>query len=266
MLRRALLAFGLPVRLAAGFAVLLAIATPAPAAEITVMTSGGFNAPYQALAPAFERATGHRLLTVQGASMGAAPDAIPNRLGRGEAADVVILAAEALDALAAAGHVRPGSRTDLVESRIGASVRAGAPRWDISTEAGLRRALEEAPSIAYSASASGEYLSRELFARLGMAGLMATKARRIFSERVGSVVARGEAALGFQQVSELLPIAGLDFLGPIADSLQRVTTFSAGIAARSAQPEAAAALVAFLAGPEAHATIRAAGLDPISRR
>ncbi|MFL1462639.1 substrate-binding domain-containing protein [Roseococcus sp. DSY-14] len=253
MLRRALLLLALLLPAAAG------------AAELVVMTSGGFNAPYQALAPAFERATGHRLVTVQGASMGAAPDAIPNRLGRGEAADVVILAREALDALAAAGHVRPGSRTDLVESRIGAAVRAGAPRWDIATEEGLRRALEEAPSVAYSASASGEYLSRELFARLGLAELMASKARRIYSERVGSVVARGEAALGFQQVSELLPIAGLDFLGPIPEPLQRVTTFSAGIAARSTEPEAAAALLAFLAGPEAHAAIRAAGLDPIDR-
>jgi len=255
MLRRALFALLLAPSLAAATA----------AAEVTVMTSGGFNTPYQALTPAFERATGHRLVTVQGASMGAAADAIPNRLARGERADVVILAREALDALAAAGHVRPGSRTDLVESRIGASVRAGAPRWDISTEAGLRQALTEAPSIAYSASASGEYLSRELFARLGMAELMAQKARRIYSERVGSVVARGEAALGFQQVSELLPIAGLDFLGPIPEALQRVTTFSAGIATGSTAPEAAAALIAFLAGPEAHAAIRAAGLDPARR-
>ena len=240
-------------------------ALPAAAAEITVMTSGGFNAPYQALIPVFERATGHRLVTVQGASMGAAPDAIPNRLNRGEVADVVILAAEALDALTQAGHVRPGSRVDLMESRIGASVRAGAPRWDISTEAGLRQALIEAPSIAYSASASGEYLSRELFARLGLAELMANKGRRIYSERVGSVVARGEAALGFQQVSELLPIAGLDFLGPIPEGLQRVTIFSVGLATRSTEPEAAAALIAFLAGPEAEAAVRAAGLDPVRR-
>jgi molybdate transport system substrate-binding protein len=206
----------------------------ARAADVVVMTSGGFNAPFQALAPAFERATGHRLVTVQGASMGAAPDAIPNRLARGEAADVVILAAEALDALAAQGRVVPGTRVDLVESRIGASVRADGPRWDISTVDGLVRALREAPTIAFSASASGTYLSGELFERLGLAAEVMPKARRIFSERVGDVVRRGDAALGFQQVSELLPIAGLAFLGPIPEALQRVTTFSAGIATTGA--------------------------------
>ncbi|WP_207538001.1 substrate-binding domain-containing protein [Sabulicella rubraurantiaca] len=250
------------------FVLLAALVLAAPAlraAEITVMTSGGFNAAYEALAPVFERETGHRLVTLRGASMGAAPDAIPNRLARGEAADVLILAAEALDALAQRGFVRPGSRTDLVVSRIGASVRAGGPRWDISTEEGLRRALLEAPSIAYSASASGEYLSRELFARLGLAELVMPKARRIYSERVGSVVARGEAALGFQQISELLPIAGLDFLGPLPESLQRVTVFSAGIAANAREEEAARALIEFLAGPRAYEAARALGLDPIAR-
>lgn len=234
------------------------------AADVVVMTSGGFNAPYQALGPEFERATGHRLITVQGASMGAAPDAIPNRLARGEPADVVILAAEALDALAAQGRVAAGSRVDLVQSRIGAAVREGGPRWDISTTDGLVRALREAPSIAYSASASGTYLSGELFARLGLAAEVMPKARRIFSERVGDVVARGDAVLGFQQVSELLPIAGLTYLGPIPEELQRVTIFAAGLAASAREPEAARALIAFLAAPGAHAAIRAAGLDPIA--
>ena len=246
-------------------AALLLLPGLARAADVVVMTSGGFNAPYQALAPAFERATGHRLVTVQGASMGAAPDAIPNRLARGEPADVVILAGEALDALAAQGRVAPGTRVDLVQSRIGASVRAGGPRWDISTVDGLRTALREAPSIAYSASASGTYLSGELFARLGMAYEVLPKARRNFSERVGDVVARGEAVLGFQQVSELLPIAGLTFLGPIPEELQRVTTFSAGVASAAREGEAARALIRFLAAPEAHATIRAAGLDPVAQ-
>lgn len=246
-------------------ALLLLAPLAARAAEVVVMTSGGFNAPYQALAPEFERQTGHRLVTVQGASMGAAPDAIPNRLARGEAADVVILAAEALDALAAQGRIAPGSRVDLVQSRIGASVREGAPRWDISTVEGLRRALREAPSIAYSASASGVYLSGELFERLGVAAEVMPKSRRIFSERVGDVVARGEAALGFQQVSELLPIRGLTYLGPLPEEVQRVTTFSAGVASAAREAEAARALIAFLAAPAAHAAIRAAGLDPAPR-
>jgi molybdate transport system substrate-binding protein len=237
----------------------------AAASEIRVLTSGGFNAAYGILGPAFEQATGHRLITARGASMGNAPDAIPQRLGRGEPADVVILAAEGLDGLVAAGHVVPGSRVDLAESLIGMAVKSGAPRPDISTEESFRRTLLEARSIAYSASASGVYLSTQLFQRMGIAEQVMPKARRILSERVGTIVARGEAEIGFQQVSELLPIEGIDYIGAIPRSLQQITTFSAGIVAKSTQPEAARALIAYLAAPAAREVIQRTGMDPLPR-
>ena len=252
ILRRALLA-----------ALLLATPIVAQAAEIRVMISGAFFEPFRQVAPQFERATGHRIVIIQGASMGNAPDAIPVRLARDEMADVMILAAPALDALITAGHAAPGSRTDLVRSLIGMSVRAGARRWDISTEEGFVRALREAGSIAYSASASGTHFAQTLLPRLGLEAEIGPKARRILSERVGTVVARGDAELGLQQVSELLPIAGLDFIGVLPPSVQQATIFSAGIGARAEQATAGRALVAFLAGPEVVDAIRGAGLEPI---
>jgi molybdate transport system substrate-binding protein len=250
--------------LALGLAGLLALAGAAGAAEVRVMTSGGFTAAYRVLGPEFERATGHTLSTALGASMGNAPDAIPQRLGRGEPADVVILAAEGLEALVRAGHVVPGSRIDLAESLIGMAVRAGAPRPDIGTVEAFKKTLLEARSIAYSASASGVYISTQLYQRLGLADQLMPKSRRILSERVGSVVARGEAEIGFQQVSELLPIPGIDYVGLIPRELQQVTVFSAGLAARAEQPEAARALIRFLSAPTARDTISRTGLEPMT--
>ena len=159
--------------------------------EIRVMTSGGFAAPYNELIPEYERATQNKIVTAYGASMGNAPDSIPMRLQRGEPADVVILAATALDELIKQGKVVAGSRVDLVRSSIGMAVRAGAPKPDISSVEALKRTLLQAQSIAYSASASGVYLSTELFPRLGIADQIMGKGRRIESERVGTVVARG---------------------------------------------------------------------------
>ena len=130
------------------------LALPASADDIIVMTSGAFTAPFQDAAPWFEKRTGHDVVAVFGASTGGAPDSLPARLARGERADVVIASAQAIDALIAAGEVEPGSRRDLVLSRIGVAVRAGAPRPDISSVDALVRTLREARSIAYSASVS----------------------------------------------------------------------------------------------------------------
>jgi ABC-type molybdate transport system substrate-binding protein len=242
--------------------VLCAVA-PVTADELVVMTSGAFTAPYLDAAPLFERATGHEVTDVFGASTGGAPDSIPTRLARGEPADVIIVSAQALDALVAAGHVQAGSRVDLVLSRIGLAVRAGAPKPDISTVEALVRTLRAAQSIAYSASVSGTYLATELFPRLGLAEEIAAKGRRIESERVGAVVARGDAEIGFQQISELLPIDGLDYVGPLPDEVQRVSTFSAGIATRSRNPAAARELVAFLASAEMAPLVEKYGLDQV---
>ena len=231
--------------------------------EIRVMISGAFVAAYLELTPQFERATRHTIVTAYGSSMGSAPNAIPSRLQRGEPVDVVILAGPALDELIEQGHAVAGSRVNLVRASIGMAVRAGAPRPDISSPDALTRTLINAKSIAYSASASGAYVSTELFQRLGIADQIAGKSRKVEGERVGDVVARGDAEIGFQQISELLPVPGIDYVGPLPPELQRVTVFSAGIAARAREPDAARALISFLASPAAAATIARSGLDAV---
>ncbi len=243
----------------------LLLAGGAVAAEIRVMMSGAFTEAYRLVTPAWERASGHRLVTIPGASMGNAPDAIPVRLRRGEQADVLILAASGFEALAQERLAQAGSRVDLVRSSIALAVRAGQPKPDISTVEALRRTLLAAESIAYSASASGVYVSTELYQRLGIAEEVGPKSRRILSERVGSVVARGEAELGFQQMSELIPIPGIDIIGPLPEEVQRVTVFSAGLATGARQPEAARELISFLSSPAVHEAIRRTGLEPAAR-
>jgi len=245
--------------LASGFLILAGVAA---AADVRVMTSGGFTAAYNELTPRYELATQDKVLTAYGASMGNAPDSIPSRLERGEPADIVILAAPALEELIKQGKVVPGSRVDLVRSTIGMAVRAGAPKPDISTVDALKRTLLDAKSIAYSASASGTYLSTELFQRLGIADQVLPKSKRIVSERVGSVVARGEAEIGFQQVSEL----GIDYVGPLPAEVQKVTVFSAGIVVGAKEPEAAKALIRYFTSPEAAPVISKTGLEPITSK
>jgi ketosteroid isomerase-like protein len=175
---------------------------------------------------------------------------------------VVIVDRAALQELMKRGSVITESRVDLARSAIGMAVKAGAPRRDIGTVEAFRRALLSATSIAYSASVSGDYLSKELFQKLGIADQVLPRSRRIVGERVGAVVARGDAEIGFQQISELLPIAGIDYVGPLPLELQKVTVFSAGIAASSWQPDRARDFIGCLASREAAATVAATGLEP----
>jgi len=256
------------VRVLRGVTLVLACLWLAPATaaadEIRVITSGGFSEPYNKAIPEYERSTEDTVVTAYGASMGGAPDSIPMRLERGEAADVVILAAPALEELVKQGKVVAGSRVDLVRSSIGMAVRAGAPRPDISTVEALTRTLLAAKSIAYSASASGTYLSTELFPRLGIADQVKDKSQRIESERVGTVVARGDAEIGFQQVSELLPIEGIDYVGRLPDEVQSITIFSAGIVTGAQNPDGARSLIDYLSSPALVTLIIESGLEPVA--
>ena len=230
------------------------------------MTSGAFTAPYKELVPMFEKETGHKVLSAYGASMGNAPDAIPVRLDRGEAADIVILAGPALDDLIKKGKVVPGSRVDLVRSTIGFAERAGALKPDISTMNKLRRTLLEAKSIAYSASASGTYFSAEMLQKMGIAEQVLPKSKRTLSERMGTVVARGDAELGLQQASELIPVAGINYIGPLPHEVQQPTFFSAGIVAGAKEPEAARALIKFFTSATAAPIISKSGLEPMTQK
>jgi molybdate transport system substrate-binding protein len=249
--------------LALGIAALLWLVGAAQAAEIRVMISGGLSAAYNALVPEFERASGHKVSTAYGPSMGTTQNAIPVRLERGEPADVLILVGYALGELMKQGKVVPGSRVDLVNSKIGVAVKAGAPKPDISSADALKRALLAAQSVAYSDSASGVYISSEVFGKLGISEEMKDKAKKIPATPVAEIVARGEAEIGFQQISELKPVAGIDIVGPLPDALQKVTVFSAGIASVSKEPEAGKALINFLVSPAARDTIIKSGLEPI---
>lgn len=253
-------AFCLVLALAGSFA----FVSVAIAQEIKVVSSGGFAAAFRVLAPEFERRTGYKLDTAWGPSMGKTADAVPSRLARGEAIDVVIMVGYALTDLVDKGEAIAESRADLASSGIGGAVRAGAPKPDMSTVDALKRSLLAAKSIAYSDSASGVYIQNEMFPRLGIAEAVAGKARMIPAEPVGAVVARGEAEIGFQQISEMLPIPGVDIVGQLPPELQKITVFSAGIASVSKEPDAGKALIKYLASPEASAAIIKSGMEPIA--
>ena len=233
------------------------------AAEIQVITSGAFAEALKQLVPEYEKQSPNKVIISYGSSMGAAPDSIPSRLAKGEQFDILILAAPALEGFIKSGDLQSGTRVDLVASVMGAVVKAGAPKPDISTMNGLKSALLNAKSVAYSASASGVYLSTELFPKMGISEQMNKTARKIYSERVASVVARGDADLGFQQVSELLPIPGVDFIGELPQEAQKTVLFSAGITSNTQNLDASKDLIVFLASTKAVDTIQKAGLKPV---
>ncbi len=241
----------------------------ASAADVHVMISAGFYGVYSELGPAFERATGHHLVTTRGPSMGDSPEAIPARLARGETADVVILDGSAADELGKRGLVRADSKVELARSLIGMVVRPGAAKPDIGSVEAFRSTLLAAKSIAYSDSGSGTYLSTTLFAKLGVAEQVAGKSRKVrgppSGEPVAAVVARGDAEIGFQQVSELIHVPGVTFVGAIPAELQPGFSFVGALTSTVGQPEAANALIRFLASPEAAPAILKAGLAPLPR-
>ena len=254
------------IRIAFGLIVLALGCRPGPAEpeqrSVHVITSGGFAAAYDVLGPRFEQSTHVRLVTEYGASMGGAVDSLPERLARGEPADIVIMSRPALDALVQRGDVVADSRVDLADSRIGMAVRSGALRPDITSPDGFVEVLLAAQSIGYSASVSGTYLSTDLFPRLGIWDRLEPKSVRVVSERVGSAVARGAVEIGFQQISEILPIEGVDYVGPIPQEYQKVSTFSAGLTMRANNPDDARALLAFLSSGSVAGAIAGTGLEP----
>ncbi|KPN91221.1 substrate-binding domain-containing protein [Pseudomonas nunensis] len=249
----------------AALILIASLSAVAQAEEIRVMTSGGFTAAYKILGPEFAASTGNTLDTALGPSMGKAPEAIPNRLARGEQADVVIMVGYALDDLIKQGKVDPASRVELADSRIGLVVREGAAKPDISSVEGLKKTLLGAQSVAYSDSASGVYIEEQLFKKLGIEDQLKPKSKMIPKIPVGSVVATGDYQLGFQQVSELLPVPGVSFVAKIPESVQSVTRFAAGIPVGAQHPAQAKALLAYLASPAVQPQVQATGLDSVSR-
>jgi len=222
--------------------------------NITVMASAAFKEPYLELVPGFERASGHKVANIWVPSV-----QMMSRLKGGEAVDLVILSAASLDELIKAGIV--SERFDLAKSGVGVAVKAGAPKPDISSGEAVKRAVVAARGIAYSTGPSGIYLM-ELFQRMGIAEEIKSKVKQVQGEPAGGVVARGEAEIAFQQVSELLPVPGIDFVGPLPADIQQITVFSAGLHVAAKQPDAARALVKFLTAPAAAPVIRKKGMEP----
>jgi molybdate transport system substrate-binding protein len=208
------------------------------------------------LANAYEARSRHLIVIESVGGVDAA-----RRVQAGEPFDVVVLASDAIDKLLASEHLVAGSKVDLARSGVAVAVPAGAPRPEIGSEAALRRALEAAPTIGTSTGPSGVALAK-LFQRWGIADRIRD---RIVTPPpgvpVGSLIARGDIALGFQQLSELLHVAGIDVLGPLPPEIQIVTTFSAAVGARAGQPDDARALLAFMASPAATDAKRRQGME-----
>lgn len=223
-------------------------------ATIKVMASAAFKEAYLELVPQFERATGHKVENLWVPSV-----QMMSRLKSGETVDLVILSAASLDELIKAGII--AKRTDLARSGVGMAVRAGAPKPDISSGEALKRAVLAAKSVVYSTGPSGIYLAG-LFRQMGIEDQVKPKLKQVQGEPAGASVARGEAEIGFQQMSELLPVPGIDIVGPLPPDVQRITTFSAGLHARANEPDAAKALVKFLTAPAAARVIKKRGMEP----
>ena len=229
----------------------------ANAADVKVMASAAIREAYIELVPGFERASEHKVATTWAGTVD-----IKKRLSGGEVFDLVIMSGPSIDELIKLGKIVPGSRVDLVKSGVGAAVRAGAPRPDISSGEALKRAMLAAKSIAYSTGPSGVYLAG-LFQRMGIADEIKSKIKLAPPGMpVGEMIARGDAEIGFQQVSELLPVAGIDYIGPLSADVQQITVFAGGIHPGATQPDAAKALVKFLTAPQAVPVIKKKGLEP----
>jgi molybdate transport system substrate-binding protein len=239
---------------AAGMVMLTGIAD---AAEIKVIGSPGTREPYTQLVPGFEKATGHKVVTIW-----SGVNDVAKRVAEGEAADVVMVPAAQIDGLIKQGKLIPETRVDVAKSGIGVAIRAGAPKIDISSAEGIKKALLAAKTIAYSAGPSGVHIAA-LIQKWGLTDQLKSK---IVPPRpnvpIGEVVASGGAEIGFQQVSELLPVKGIDYLGPLPADIQEVTVFSAGVHKSAAAADPGRALLKYLTAPEAAPIIRKTGMEP----
>lgn len=235
-----------------------------PVNDFSVMTSGAFTAAHFELIPHLERLTKKQVVTAT-TSVGTGETSIPNRLKRGEITDVVIVADTLLSQFIEEGLVLAEGRRPLARSSIGMAVRAGAPKPDISSAAALRHVMLQAKSIGYSASVSGHYLTTELYQRLGIADQVMSKSCLVGGgARVGDLIARGELEIGFQQMSELLPVRGIAHITPLPPEVQKVAVFSAGVAASTRDADLARSVIRFLASAEAAPAVIRSGLELIA--
>ena len=229
----------------------------------SVMTSGAFTAAHLALIPQVERLTKKTVVTAM-TYIGTGDTSMPSRLKRGEVVDIVIVADALLKQFISDRLVLTEGHRPLARSVIGMAVRAGAPKPDVSTLDALKRTLLQAKSIGYSPSVSGQYLTTELLQRLGIADQVLVKCRQMTGgERVGDVIARGDVEIGFQQMSELLPIKGIAHVTPLPAEAQKSSVFAAGVAASCPDAAMARSVIQFLASAAVKDVIAGSGLEVV---
>ncbi len=248
---------GLKVAAVAGCLSAVLAASAVNAAEISVLSSTAMREVLEELVPAFERASGHKVTInfQSGVNVSA-------KVREGAMADLVITAGPALDELAKEGKVVAGSRVDFVRAMVGVAVRAGAKKPDIRTPEAFKSTLLAAKSIGYSKGPSGIHLM-SVMQRLGVADELKPKlVQPELGQRVGAMVAKGDVEIGVQQINELLPIPGIDFVGPLPSELQTALIYSTGLPATAKEREASAALVKFLTSEAALPVFKKLGMEP----
>jgi molybdate transport system substrate-binding protein len=243
------------ILLLSAFGTMMAYA--ANAAEIKVLASGATKETCLDLIPAFEKSSGHKVVATWAGTVD-----IKKHIAAGDVYDIVIVAAPEVDAFTKQGKIVDGSRAILMKSSVGVAVRAGAPRPDIGSSEALKKTLLAAKSIGYSTGPSGVYM-QNLFDHMGIADQVKPKLKQVPpGERIGTVIAKGEAEIGFQQVSELIHEPGIDYLGPLPADLNKVTVFAAGIHSGAREPAAAKTLIQYLTSPAAAPAIKHHGMEP----
>lgn len=229
----------------------------AQAIELKVMAASAVKEAYLELVSDFENSSGNKVITIWGGTEGLA-----KRISGGEVVDIVIVAAPNIDKLIMEGKLVAGSRADIAKSGVGIALRTGLPKPDVSSAEAVKRAVLAATSVAYSTGPSGFYIA-DLFKKMGITDQIKDKVRQPASGApLGELVARGEADLGFEQISNLLHVKGIDYLGPLPPEIQNITIYSAGVHAQAPSPDAARALVKFLTAPEAGPIIKKIGMEP----
>ena len=228
----------------------------ANATEIKVISSQAIKEAYLAFAPEFERVSGYKLDTTWNGT-----NDILKKLRAGETFDMVILVTPSMEAMIKEGKVVPGSRVDLVRSGIAIGVPPGAPKPDISTTEAVKRALLAAKSIGYSSGPSGVFLE-SLFKRWGIWDQVEPNIKQTPpGTPVGSLLARGEVDIGFQQVSELLLYPGIQYVGPVPPEMDTVSVFAGGVHTGARQPQAARELIKFISSPAVLPYIKKTGME-----
>ena len=251
-----------------GFAAVLALAMPAIAcaADIHAMITGAMKGAMRDLQPRYEQVSGNRLVISWGPSSGTASDAIPVRLQNGEKPEVLIMVEPFFEKLLQERKFAAAWHAPIARSLIGAGVREGAPKPDVSNVDALRNALLAAKTIGYSEGASGVYVSSQLLAKLGIADQVASRMKKITGELVGNAIARGDVEIGLQQVSELKAVYGVSFAGPLPEAVQNASVIIVAVAQDAKEPQAAQSLADFLSSGDCAASLAESGLQPAAGR